>query len=113
MPRFSPFSRRQNEVHQFEERVAESSAMLAENGYRGGRPEDVPAEAREPESDGFAHYASQAQLAESRLTGRPVQALCGRVWTPVNETAGMPVCPKCDETFRALPAVPPGGRRRH
>lgn len=87
--------------------------MLAENGYRGGLPENVPTEAQEPESDGFAHYASQAQLAESRATGHPVQAICGRVWTPVSKSEGVPVCPKCDEVYRALPATRPGERRRH
>jgi uncharacterized Zn-finger protein len=115
VPKFSPFSRRQSEVRRFEEAAAKAAALAAENGYRGNLPSQVPIDPAAPpttEPDGFAHYASQAQLAESRLTGHPVQALCGRVWIPVTQTAGLPVCPRCDEVYRAMPVAPPGGRRR-
>jgi hypothetical protein len=115
VPKFPLFNRRQNEVRRYEEAVAEASAMLAENGYGGKLPSQVPVDPENPpttDPDGFAHYASQAQLAESWLTRRPVQALCGRVWIPVSHTAGLPVCPRCDEVYRAMPAAAPGGRRR-
>lgn len=88
--------------------------MLTANGYGGTLPSQVPIDPQDPptaESDGFAHYASHAQLAGSRLTGHPVQALCGRVWIPVSNTAGMPVCPQCNEVYQAMPAPPRGGRR--
>jgi len=37
------------------------------------------------EGDRFAHYVSRERIAESRLTGRPVVALCGKVWVPKHD----------------------------
>jgi uncharacterized Zn-finger protein len=109
MPNFSPFSRRENEVRRIEEEAAQTLAMLAENGYRGRFPEDVPTEEKAPVSDGSAHYTSHEQLAAFRATGHPVQALCGRVWTPGRGPEGAPVCPRCDAVYRRLP----NGGRQH
>ena len=34
------------------------------------------------DADRFAHYVSRDRIAESKMTGRPVVALCGKVWVP-------------------------------
>jgi hypothetical protein len=104
--------RRRIVVRRFRARAAASSVTPAENGYRGLLAEQVPIDPANPprmESDGFLHRVSTAQLARTRATGDPVQAVCGRVWIPGGETAALPLCPRCDEVFAAMPAGP----RRH
>lgn len=34
------------------------------------------------DADRYAHYVSKDRIAESRMTGRPVVALCGKIWVP-------------------------------
>ena len=51
------------------------------------------------EGDRFAHYVSRERIAESRLTGRPVVALCGKVWVPKHDPKNYPVCPECKRIF--------------
>ena len=42
---------------------------------------------------------SRERIAESRLTGRPVVALCGKVWVPKHDPKNYPVCPECKRIF--------------
>ena len=48
------------------------------------RPETKESPVRDDggDADRFAHYVSKDRIAESRATGRPVVALCGKVWVP-------------------------------
>ena len=39
---------------------------------------------------------------ESALTGEPVRALCGKVWTPGRDPQKFPVCPTCKEIYEGL-----------
>ena len=41
------------------------------------RPKAQERRADDGDADRFAHYVSRDRIAESRLTGRPVVALCG------------------------------------
>lgn len=50
-------------------------------------------------ADRFAHYVSKDRVEESRLTGRPVVALCGKVWIPRHEANDYPVCPECKRIY--------------
>ncbi|MCI1935196.1 MAG: DUF3039 domain-containing protein [Bifidobacteriaceae bacterium] len=49
--------------------------------------------------DRYAHYVSKERIAESRLTGRPVVALCGKVWVPKKDPSNYPICPDCKRIF--------------
>ena len=51
------------------------------------------------DADRFAHYVSRDRIAESRLTGRPVVALCGKVWVPKRDPSQYPVCPDCKRIY--------------
>lgn len=43
-----------------------------------------------------AHYANKAKIAEALVTGKPVRALCGKVFVPTRDPDGRPVCPRCE-----------------
>ena len=43
--------------------------------------------------DRFAHFARKADIVESAVSGRPIVALCGKVWVPGRNPDRYPVCP--------------------
>ncbi|HJL82942.1 MAG TPA: DUF3039 domain-containing protein [Acidimicrobiales bacterium] len=49
--------------------------------------------------DRFSHYALKADIVESAVTGRPVVALCGKVWVPNRNPDRYPMCPSCRDIF--------------
>ena len=51
----------------------------------------------------FAHYVDKNKIVESAVTGNPVVALCGKVWTPSRDPKRFPVCPECKEIYEGLP----------
>lgn len=50
----------------------------------------------------FSHYVRKEKIMESALTGEPVIALCGKVWTPGRDPQKFPVCPTCKEIYEGL-----------
>ena len=54
------------------------------------------------DADRFAHYVSKERIAESKLTGRPVVALCGKVWVPKHDPSQYPVCPDCRRIYEEM-----------
>ena len=50
----------------------------------------------------FAHYVRKNKIMESALSGKPVIALCGKVWTPGRDPKKFPVCPICQEIYNGL-----------
>lgn len=50
----------------------------------------------------FAHYVQKEKIMESALSGEPVIALCGKVWTPGRDPKKFPVCPECKEVYESL-----------
>lgn len=50
----------------------------------------------------FAHYVRKAKIMESALSGKPVIALCGKVWVPGRDPNKFPVCPICKEIYDGL-----------
>ncbi len=54
----------------------------------------------------FAHYVRKEKIVESAVTGEPIVALCGKVWTPSRDPSKFPVCPDCKAIYENLP---PGG----
>jgi hypothetical protein len=57
----------------------------------------------------FAHYVRKEKIMESALSGEPVIALCGKVWTPGRDPQKFPVCPECKEVYEGLRAGGDGG----
>ena len=51
------------------------------------------------------------KLTEAMVTGTPVIALCGKVWTPSRDPERFPVCAGCIETFETVTGRPWAGRR--
>ena len=53
------------------------------------------------DADRFSHYVRKEKILESAMTGDPVIALCGKVWTPGRDPKRFPVCPACKEILDA------------
>ncbi len=53
--------------------------------------------------DRFAHYVRKEKIVESAVTGSPVIALCGKVWTPGHDPNKYPVCPDCKNIYDGMP----------
>ena len=52
--------------------------------------------------DLFSHYVQKEKILESALSGEPVIALCGKVWTPGRDPEKFPVCPTCKEVYEKM-----------
>ncbi|WP_193345728.1 DUF3039 domain-containing protein [Bifidobacterium magnum] len=65
------------------------------------RPEEKTEEQRSDtgDADRFAHYVSRDRIMESQITGRPVVALCGKVWVPKHDPSQYPICPDCKRIY--------------
>lgn len=63
-------------------------------------------EMRELEEDGdhdrFSHYVQKDKILESAVTGKPVIALCGKVWVPGRDPQKFPVCPECKRIYEQM-----------
>lgn len=57
----------------------------------------------------FSHYVRKEKILESALSGDPVTALCGKVWTPGRDPKKFPVCPICQEIYDGLRSPQDGG----
>jgi len=47
----------------------------------------------------FAHYVRSDRIAAAMIEGKPVIALCGKVWVPSRDPSKIPVCPTCKEIY--------------
>ena len=56
----------------------------------------------------FAHYVQKSKVVESAVTGKPIRALCGKVWTPNRDPSKFPICPDCKKIHDGLPPGKPG-----
>ena len=50
----------------------------------------------------FAHYVQKEKILESAVSGKPVIALCGKVWVPGRDPDKFPVCPDCKKIYDKL-----------
>lgn len=50
----------------------------------------------------FSHYVKKQKILESAITGQPVRALCGKLWTPTRDPEKFPVCPECKDVYEAM-----------
>ena len=56
----------------------------------------------EGDHDRYAHYVKKDTILASALSGKPVIALCGKVWVPGRDPEKFPVCPTCKEIYEKL-----------
>lgn len=50
----------------------------------------------------FAHYVEKDEALVGLVDGKPVIALCGKVWIPSRDPSKFPICPTCEEVLKAL-----------
>mgnify|MGYP003461630425 FL=1 len=56
----------------------------------------------EGDHERFPHYAPKNKIVESAVTGKPIRALCGKLWVPSRDPEKFPVCPTCKEVFEKM-----------
>ncbi|MFV0427380.1 MAG: DUF3039 domain-containing protein [Beutenbergiaceae bacterium] len=54
------------------------------------------------DNERYAHYVKKEKITAAAVTGGPVVALCGKVWTPNRNPANFPVCPVCKEIYEGI-----------
>ncbi|MDQ6740095.1 MAG: DUF3039 domain-containing protein [Actinomycetota bacterium] len=64
--------------------------------------EELREEVEPGDRERFAHYVRKEKIMESALSGEPVIALCGKVWTPGRDPEKFPVCPECKAIYDGL-----------
>ena len=64
------------------------------------------------DAERFSHYVRKEKIMESALSGEPVIALCGKVWTPGRDPKKFPVCPTCKEIYEGLRPGKDGGGKK-
>ncbi|MBR6440237.1 MAG: DUF3039 domain-containing protein [Aeriscardovia sp.] len=53
------------------------------------------------DSEKYAHYVQKDKLKDLEA-GKPVVALCGKVWVPKKIVHNFPVCPECQRIYKSL-----------
>ncbi|MBD5787167.1 DUF3039 domain-containing protein [Cellulosimicrobium terreum] len=64
--------------------------------------EETSEQAEPGDHERFAHYVRKEKIMESAMSGKPVIALCGKVWVPGRDPNKFPVCPTCKEIYDGL-----------
>ena len=64
--------------------------------------DDIEEQTEPGDHERFAHYVRKEKIMESALSGKPVIALCGKVWVPGRDPNKFPVCPTCKEIYEGL-----------
>lgn len=83
-----------------------SPSTANQPGKQGGtqvleRPEEDEKSAPDNggDADRYAHYVSRRSMLQAQQTGRPVVALCGKVWVPKHNPKDYPICPVCQKIY--------------
>jgi hypothetical protein len=80
------------------------------------RPSDPDLEEGPPQVAHIVKVApgedAQAKVLEARVTGTPVEALCGHVWVPSRDPRNLPLCQACKEVYEMYRAFNDGLRDR-
>ena len=56
----------------------------------------------EGDHERFSHFVQKEKILESAVTGAPVIALCGKVWTPGRDPEKFPVCQTCKDIYEKM-----------
>ncbi len=59
-------------------------------------------EVEDGDHERFSHYVQKEKILESAVTGKPVIALCGKVWVPGRDPEKFPVCPDCKKIYEKM-----------
>ncbi len=54
------------------------------------------------DSERYSHYVRKDKVTASAVSGGPVVALCGKVWTPSRDPKKYPICPACKEIYEGM-----------
>lgn len=52
--------------------------------------------------DRFSHYVQKEEAMEGLIYGRPVVALCGKVWVPSRDPEKYKICPACKKLYEEM-----------
>jgi Protein of unknown function (DUF3039) len=52
--------------------------------------------------DRFAHYVNKSDMMEAYVEGKPVVALCGKVWVPDRDPTKFKLCPTCKQLYEMM-----------
>jgi hypothetical protein len=50
----------------------------------------------------YAHYVERNDAMLAYVEGKPIIALCGKIWVPHKDPEKFPICPTCKDIFDAL-----------
>jgi hypothetical protein len=64
--------------------------------------EETRHQAEPGDHERYAHYVRKEKILASAVSGQPVVALCGKVWTPSRDPSRFPVCPACKAIYESL-----------
>jgi hypothetical protein len=64
---------------------------------------DIRTSTNDGDHDRFSHYVRKEKIVESAVTGKPVIALCGKVWVPGRDPDKFPICPDCLKIYNSIP----------
>lgn len=64
---------------------------------------DVRTSTNDGDHDRFSHYVRKEKIVESAVTGKPVIALCGKVWVPGRDPDKFPICHDCLKIYNNIP----------
>lgn len=64
--------------------------------------EELRQQIEDGDHERFSHYVQKEKILESAVTGKPVIALCGKVWVPGRDPEKFPVCPDCKKIYERL-----------
>jgi len=84
---------------------------MTDTGHTGGGTDVIDRElekllngelTEDGDHDRFSHYAPKDKIVESAVTGKPIRALCGKLWVPTRDPEKFPVCPECKDAYEKL-----------
>lgn len=64
--------------------------------------EETREQAQPGDHERYAHYVRKDKILASAVSGQPVVALCGKVWTPGRDPSKFPICPACKAIYEQL-----------
>ncbi|MFC7405113.1 DUF3039 domain-containing protein [Georgenia alba] len=64
--------------------------------------EEVREQASPGDDERYAHYVRKDKITAAAVSGQPVVALCGKVWTPGRDPKKYPVCPTCKAIYEGM-----------
>lgn len=63
---------------------------------------DTSLEHSDGDHDRFCHYVRKEDVLEGYIEGKPIVALCGKVWIPSRDPEKFPLCPSCKELYNMI-----------